>query len=241
MDAVLQRPVGLRHGLLVFVAPGSVFSRVEDNGAYGWALVLLLGLVTLIGYATVQTGLIDRDVDQATESQLAELEKTQGHLVDRAQLKDQMESVRKGAEFNKVVARLMAVVISPVQLLASFLLIAAVLYAAVALTGRKPEYHTLMGICVYSGFIIVAARALELAMMIFYRTTNVDTSLAALAAPGKPSFWLGIDPFNLWFWLLVGVGLVATNQLSRRMAIVAVFLLALVTTGARIGLAYAGA
>jgi hypothetical protein len=223
---------------MVFVAPGSVFSRVEDNGAYGWALVLLLGLVTLIGYAQVQTGLIDRDVDQATQRALEDLEKTQGHLIDAAQLKDQMESIRKGAEFNKVVARLMAVVVSPVQLLTAFLLTSAVLYAVVALTGRKPEYHTLMGICVYSGFIIVAARALQLAMMVFYRSTTVDTTLGALAAPGKPSFLQGIDPFNLWFWLLVGIGLVTTNQLSRRMAIVAVVLLATVTTGARIGLAY---
>ena len=135
----------------------------------------------------------------------------------------------------------MAVVISPLHLLASFLLIAAVLYAVVALTGRKPEYHTLMAVCVYSGFIIVAARVLELAMMMYYRTTIVDTTLGALLESGKPSVLQAIDPFNLWFWILVAVGLVATNQLSRRVAVVSVVLLAGVTTLARIGLVYATA
>lgn len=241
MDVVVQRPLGLRHGLLVFVAPGAVFSRAEDNGAYGWALVLLLGLVTLIGYAKVQTGLIDRDVDQATERQLAELEKTQGHLIERQQLKDQMESIRKSADFTKVIMRLWAVVVAPVQLLTSFLLISAVLYAAVALTGRKPEFHTLMSVCVYSGFVLVAAAALELVMIVHYGSTNVDTTLAALAPPGKASFWQGIDPFQLWFWSLVGLGLVITNQLSRKMAVFVVLLMAAITTGARIGLIYATA
>jgi hypothetical protein len=196
-------------------------------------------LVTLIGYAKVQTGLIDRDVEQATQQQLLELEKTQGHLIDKTQLKDQMESIRKSSEFSKVVTRLWVVVVSPVQLLTSFMLISAVLYAMVALTGRKPEFHTLMSVCVYAGFVIVAAKALELAMMVYYGSTRVDTTLAAMAPPGKASFWQGIDPFNLWFWALVGVGLIVTNQLSRKMAVFAVVLLAAVTTGARIGLAYA--
>ena len=44
---------------------------MEDTGAYGWTLVTLLGLVTLAGYAEVQTGLIDRTADQQTEVRLA--------------------------------------------------------------------------------------------------------------------------------------------------------------------------
>ncbi len=226
--------------MLVFAAPRLVFSRVEDTGAYGWALVTLLALVTLIGYAEVQTGLIDRTVDQATEKSLAELEKTQAQLVDRVELRDRMDAIRKQGEFNKLITRLGRVVVSPIQMLASFLLIASALYAIVALTGRKPEYHTLMSICVYTGFIELLAYILRLAMMIYYRTINVDTSLGLLAAPGKPSALAAIDPFRIWFWVLVAIGLVVTRQLGRRMAIASCALMAIVATLARVGLVYAG-
>ncbi len=178
-------PLGVRHALLVFAAPRSLFNRVEDTGAYGWALVTLLGLVMLLGYAEVQTGLIDRVVDEKTEKELAKLEETQLNLVDRLELKDRMESIRKAAVFEKTMTRIGVVGLRPMYLLASFMLIASVLYAMVALTGRKPEYHTLMSICVYAGFIELAAFVLQLALMVYFKTTEVDTSLRALGPIGK--------------------------------------------------------
>ncbi len=233
--------LGVRHALMVYAAPRSLFSRVEDTGAYGWALVTLLLLVTLIGYAEVQTGLIDQTVNQHTEKALAELEKNQAHLIDQIQLRDRMEAIRKQGEFSTMMTRLGRVVIAPVQLVASYLLIASVLYALVALTGRKPEYHTLMSICVYAGFIELLAEVLRLAMVLTYRTIDVNTSLAMLAEPGKPSVLAAIDPFRLWFWILVAIGLTVTRQLSRRMAAVACTIMAIVASAAHAGLAFATA
>ena len=60
--------LGLRHALWVYSAPARLFRRVEDTGAYGWTLAVLLLLVTLIGYAQIQTGLIDRVVDRQTDA-----------------------------------------------------------------------------------------------------------------------------------------------------------------------------
>ncbi|MEK7710303.1 MAG: YIP1 family protein [Planctomycetota bacterium] len=232
--------LGVRHAMLVYAAPRSLFARVEDTGAYGWALATLLALVMLIGYAEVQTGLIDQTVEQRTEESLAELEKTQAHLIERVELRDRMEEIRKQGEFNKLITRLLRVVVAPVQVLASFLLIASVLYAIVALTGRKPEYHTLMSICVYAGFIELLAYIIRLGMMLSYRTINVDTSLGLLAAPGKPSALAAIDPFRIWFWVLVAIGLIVTRQLSRRMAVASCAVMAILATAARVGLVYAG-
>ncbi len=232
------QPLGVRHALLVYAAPRSLFRRVEDTGAYGWALVTLLGLVTLIGYASVQTGLIDEVVERQTEKQLADLESTQLNLVDRIELKDRMDTIRKGGVFNKMMARLGAVVFSPVYLLTSYLLIASFLYAMVALTGRKPEYHTLMSICVYSGFIELAAYAVRFAMMMHYRSLEVDTSLGILATPGQPSFLVAFDPFRIWFWVLVAIGLTVTHQLSRRMAIVSCTIMCLLAMSGRVAVQY---
>lgn len=224
----------------VFTTPARLFRRVEDTGAYGWALAVLLLLITLTGYVQVQTGLIDRVVDQKTEQQLAELEKSQANLVDRVQLKDAMDSVRKAGEFMKLLSRLGAIVLSPIYLLTSCLLISSLLYAAVALTGRKPEYHTLMSICVYAGFVDLAGALLRLLMMIAYRTTAVETSLGMLAPVGKPTWLAAVDPVRIWFWILVVIGLTVTQQLGRRGAIAWCTIFFLIASGARVGLEYAG-
>ncbi len=238
-DTRAPESLRLRHVPMVFTSPRALFARVEDTGAYGWALVTLILLVTLIGYAQVQTGLIDHDVDKLTEQRLAELEKTQGNLVDRSRLRTSLEDVRKTAEFEKLIMRIVVIGVAPANFLASFMLIAAVLYAAVALTGRKPEWHTLMSICVYAGFVELIAYGVSLAMMLYYRTTSVNTSLAPLGAPGEPTVWAAVDPFRLWFWVLVAIGLIVTRQLSRRVAIASCVFLALVTFGARAALQFA--
>jgi len=233
-----SRRVRLRDVFYIYTQPSRLFGRVEDSGAYGWALALLLALVFLIGYAEVQTGLIDRVVDQKTERALADLEKTQLNLVDRIKLREQMDEVRKSGEFAKLMTRMGAVIVGPTFLVSTFLLSASVLYAVVALTGRKPEYHTLMGICVYAGYIDLLAQALRLGMMLCYRTTAVDTSLAMLAAPGKPTWLEAIDPFRVWYWGLVAIGLIITQQLGRRTAIITCSLMCLAAMGGQVALAY---
>ena len=64
--------LGVRHALLVYSSPSALFRRIEDTGAYGGALAVLLGLVTLVGYVQVQTGLLDRLVDGSNVTSMAE-------------------------------------------------------------------------------------------------------------------------------------------------------------------------
>lgn len=234
-----DRPLGLRHTPLVITAPRVLFSRVEDTGVYGWALVTLLVLVLLIGYGEVQTGLIDRGVDQQTEAALASLEESQAHLVDRIELRERMDDLRKAGEFDKLLARLGVIVFQPTYLLASLLFIASILYAVVALTGRKAEYHTLMSICVYAAFIELVGYGVRLVMVFYYGTTQVDTSLGMLSSPGEPAPLSAVDPFRIWFWVLLVIGLIVTRQLSRRMAIGACTVMALIAAGARVAMAFA--
>ena len=110
--------------------------------------------------------------------------------------------------------------------LATTLLIGSVLYGVVALTGRKPEWHTLLTICVFAGFVEVLRLLTTLLFMLRFRTVEVDTSLGLLArlmAGGEhanPQALAGVwgmltalDPFRIWFWLVVIVGLAVTAQL----------------------------
>ncbi|QDV90083.1 Yip1 domain protein [Phycisphaerae bacterium RAS2] len=215
-----RRP-GLADAPVVFAAPASLFRRVEDTATYAWTLAVLLIFMTLVGYLRVQTGLVDRVVDLQTERELAVLESAQRDLVDRVALRDEMDSVRKNGEFMKLVGRLKAIVATPVSLLVSILFVSSMLFAAVALTGRKPEYHTLMNICVFAGFIDLAGEALQLLMMLAYRTTQVGTSLDMLLPPGKAPYLAGIDPMAIWYWIVVFIGVTVTQQLSRRAALTA--------------------
>jgi len=231
--------LGLRYAPAVLVDPGAVFRHVAESGRYGWTLGALLLLTTLIGWATVETGLIDRQVDGETLTRLAELEREQFDLLSRAELSERLEKIRKSAEFTKLIRRGGAVLAAPASLLASVMLIAALLFAAVALTGNKAEYATLLAVCVYAAVIWVLAAGLRLAMMLAFRTLEVDTSLALLV-PGREGFETlrtilsAIDPFRVWFWILVGTGAVVTGQLSRRWAVITCTLFCLVASGARL-------
>ena len=137
--------------------------------------------------------------------------------------------------------RLGAVVASPAKILVAALLIASCLYAMVALTGRKPEYHTLMSICVYAMFVDLLAQALRLAMMLFYHTIEVDTSLGMISTSRGLAWLSAVDPLRIWFWVLVTIGLVVTQQLSRRMAIVTCVLMCVMAMGVRAAMVYAAA
>jgi len=234
-----ERLRGVRRVWLVFTAPRSLFARVEDTAAYGGALVTLLGLVMLLGYAEVKTGLIDRDVDRRTESALKTLEESQAHLIDRFELRDRMEDLHQAGEFSKLLARLGVIVFAPTYVLGSILLIASVLYAIVALTGRKPEYHTLMSLCVYAAFIDLVGYAVRLAMVVTYRTTAVEPSLAMLGDPHVPTPLVAANPFWIWSWVLIAMGLMVTRQLSRRMAVVSCVLMGLIAAGIRVALEFA--
>ncbi|MCP4591998.1 MAG: hypothetical protein GY842_14785 [bacterium] len=228
----------LWHAPVMFVSPRSVFACVAHAGHYGWALAAILALTTLFGWATVQTGLIDRQVERQTRAAVASLEREQIDLLDRTELSERMEKIRKTGEFNTLIARGGALLATPVGLVVSVMLIAAVLFAVVALKGNKPDYPTLMAICVYSAVVDVLAAGLRLAMMLYYRRLGVETSLGTLL-PRDEAYRIargilsGVDPFHVWFWILVGLGLVVTGQLSRRAAAVTCVLFWLVTAGVR--------
>ena len=253
-DAATRRTVGVRDIPLVLLAPRRLFARVEDVAAYGWPLVILLTAVTLIGYATVQTGLIDREIDRQVDESIARLESEQRDVVERSALREMYEQEYELGEFRKLLTRIQVVVAEPAKVLGMTLLVAAVLYGVVALTGRKPEWHTLLTICVFAGFIDVLRLLMTLALMLRYETLQVDTSLALLARlmakdDGAGSMSVAVasgalsalDPFGMWFWLVVVIGLSATAQLRGWRVWVTCSLCWLVAGGVRCGLAVAAA
>lgn len=248
----MRRTVGVRDIPLVMLAPRRLFARVEDVTAWGWPLLILLTAVTLIGYAMVQTGLIDREVDRQVRAAIAQIDSTQRDVVERSALREMYAEQYKLGEFNKLLTRIQVIVAEPAKALASVLLIAAVLYGVVALTGRKPEWHTLLTICVFAAFIDVLRLLMTLALMLHHGTLEVHTSLVMLpwlladtqsADPaglaGLSALLIAVDPFRIWFWLVVIAGLRITAQLRGWRAWTTCVLCWLIPAGVRSALAVA--
>lgn len=221
-----RHTVGVRDVPLALFAPRRVFARVEDVPAYGWSLVALLVLVTLVGYATVQTGLIDRQVDEQVAAAKARIDVEQRNVVERSELRELYASEEKQGEFTKMLTHMKVIVMEPARMLATVLLTGAVLYGMVALTGRKPEWHTLLTICVFAGFVDLLRLVFRLVLMVRHATLDVDTSAAPavgllLGRDAPPAQVIpleqlatALDPFRIWFWAVVLTGLAVTSQLK---------------------------
>lgn len=226
VNVATRRTVGISDIPRALVAPRKLFGRVEDVAAWGWPLLILLTAVTLIGYATVETGLIDRQVEMGVRERIARIDATQRDVVERSALRELYEQERKTGEFAKLLTRIQVVVAEPARALATVLLVSATLYGAVALTGRKPEWHTLLTICIFAGFIDLLRLLVMLALTLRFQTLEVYTSLEPLAwlLPGADSagrikvavlsgLLSAVNPFRIWFWLVIIVGLSTTGQL----------------------------
>lgn len=218
-----RRTVGVLDIPRALFAPRGVFGRVEDVPAYAWALVLLLVSVTMLGYLLVETGLIDREVELQVQKNIAALELEQLDVVERSALSDMIADKKKEGEFLRLIRRVQVIGASPIATLACVLLIPAMLFGLVALTGKKPEWHTLVTICVFAGFADVIGTIVRLGMRLQFRTLFVDTSLAPLtnfmqgqsaqANAALGGLLTALDPFRIWFWLIMVVGLTVTRQL----------------------------
>jgi hypothetical protein len=250
LEGKRRRTVGVRDIPLVLLAPRAVLARIEDVPAWGWPLVVLLTVVTLVGYATVQTGLIDREVDRGVNEKIAQIDAQQRDVVERSTLRTLYDDQIKQGEFFKLLKRMQVIIAEPAAALASALLVASVLYGVTALTGRKPEWHTLLTICVLAGFVDALRLVVQLALMLQCRSLEVDTSLS-LATRWLPAslsakhvqvvsgLLTALDPFRIWYWLVMILGLSVTSQLRGWRAWVTCGLCWLAAAGGRAGLAVA--
>lgn len=247
-----RRTVSVWHTPMVFFCPRRLFAKVEDVCAYRFTLMVLMVTITMIGWATVQTGLIDREVDRGVEAKIAQLDQQSLDVVERSTLRTMIEDVRKEGEFTRLMKRIQVIVAAPLSVLVSILMISSVLYGVVALSGKKPEWHTLLTIGIYASFVEVFGMFVRLALMLQHGTLKVDTSAALLTrlipAQSGPEGMIvlvlsnllaGIEPFHIWFWLLVAIGLSVTSQLRGWRLWLTCCLMWMTTAGMRIAMAMA--
>ena len=216
-------------------SPGQLFGQLPVSNRWVSALMLLLILQAGLGIALVTTGVRDYEMDVQTQKAVSQLYQLhQGG--DGQELSSLVTLAEQTGEFNKMVARLVTVLGPPGWSLFQLGILTGVLFVFVAVCTGKPNSSLLAGIVTFALWTQIPRMVVQVALISQLQLSRVETSLAALASDptiGLPGYLLlrQVDPFALWFWFLVGLGLSKTGQLTTMQAWRTVVFLALVGAG----------
>jgi hypothetical protein len=232
-DRPASEPKGnlARDVLAVFFRPTSLFRELPRTNRAASALILLMALYALYGLGLYTTGVVNYEIDVQTQTQMSALRQHPPAKDDAAKFTSAMETIEKGAVFQKELSRVLLLAGGPLLLLLSVSVLSAVLFLVVALRGGKPNFQVLLGVTTFAGYVAVPRLLMQLALTAQLHVSRVETSAAAFcsrADVGLANYLLlrRLDPFEVWYYVLVGLGVYHTGQLKRWSAIVTACLLA---------------
>jgi hypothetical protein len=220
--------------LCLYFHPGTLFRRLPVVNRATQVLLALAAFQVLYAVAVLSTGVHDYELDRQTQHAVARGRlKLQGAGEEEKQLAGSLDALEKEAGFYKVLNRIGLVAGGPLRLWAAAGLLSGALFLVVALRGRQPDYRLLLGVSAFAACVEVPRLLLELLLVSQLHVSRVELSAAAFVSSpdvglAEYVLLLRLDPFAVWFWALIGVGLYATGQLSRRAAVVTAVALALV-------------
>jgi hypothetical protein len=224
--AAAERAGGLAADVLrLFVSPGVLFADLHRHNRSLGALALLLAAHTLFAALLLSTGVPDYEIQALTQKQInREAAKLQGEE-NSEELAKAVEALEKGAAFQKVFARVLLLVWTPLRFLVGAGVVTSLLFLAVSLgSSAKADFRLLSGVVVFASLVTIPQLALRLFLVSQTQVGRVDTSAGAFV--GDPQVGAGLylllrrlDPFELWYWCLVGLGLWKTGQTTGRRAV----------------------
>lgn len=225
----------------VFVSPGPLFDEITVRNRGARALIVLVALQFCYAWAVMKTGIIDYEIDVATQAEVSRMMRDQGRSENEQQLNAQIDGVEKWSGFKKMLKKLDVLFGTPAQTIVKVNLIAGVFFAAIALSGGKPKFDQLASVAIYASFVELPRMLLKLYLITTVDRLRVETSVAALFSAGEGidlwSYLLlrRLDPFDIWFWALVGYGVWKIGQAKPRLAASVTVMLAIIYSGSAIG------
>jgi hypothetical protein len=220
----------------LFTSPGTLFANLPLVNRAGGVLFVLMMAHVAAAALILLTRVPDYEIGaQAEKESTRAAEQLKGDD-NSEELSRALEAQDKKAVFEKLFARVRMLVGGPVRLLLGVAVVASLLFLAVALWGAaKADFRLLWGVVVFSSCVELPRLLIRVILTAGVHATRVETSLAAfLPGPraGLAAFLLfrRLDPFELWFWALVGLGLWKTGQMSGRRALVVTVALAVLAT-----------
>ncbi len=221
-----------RDVLAVFFRPTSLFRELPRTNRVASALILLMALYALYGLGLYTTGVLNYEIDVQTQTQISGLQATPAGERRRGEVHFRPGDDRKGIGLPKGAKpcaasgrRADSVLLLSVSVLSAFL------FLVVALRGGKPNFQVLLGVTTFASYVAVPRLLMQLALTAQLHVSRVETSAAAFcsrAEVGLANYLLlrRLDPFEVWYYVLVGLGVYHTGQLKRWSAIVTACLLA---------------
>jgi hypothetical protein len=217
----------------VFWRPGALFAELPRTNRVAGALILLLILHALYGWAVISTGVPDHEIDRRTQEEISRLRQHPPSKEEAEKFNTALEAIEKGAVFQKQLKRVQMVAGQPIGLLIGLSLTSGLIFLVTALRGGKPNFPVLLGVTTFAAYVEVPRLLISLLLIAQLQVMRVETSAAAFVS-GQADVGLGaflllrrLDPFELWYYLLLGLGVYQTGQLRRRAAIVTICVLAL--------------
>jgi hypothetical protein len=232
-DQPTAEPTGslARDILAVFFHPTSLFRELPRTNRVASALLLLMALYGLYGLGLYTTGVLNYEIDVQTQTQISGLRQHPPAKDDAAKFTSSLETIEKGSVFQKELTRVLLLAGGPIQLCLSVSVLSALLFLVVALRGGKPNFQVLLGVTTFASYVAVPRLLMQLAQTAQLHVSRVETSAAAFcsrAEVGLANYLLlrRLDPFEAWYYVLVGLGVYHAGQLKRWSAIVTACVLA---------------
>lgn len=186
----------------IYTSPAATLERLKEKPV--WLLPLVLALVANLAATAVTTQYIDwqEQRDKALEV-----------MQERGMTQEQIEKSQEGMDkfYSSAVARNAAPLVSVLvnQLLAVFLL-ALVVFLIAHLAGTGAGYVRALSVVAHAHLVTLPAAALRILLAVLTKSSTATTSLWAAfpnAKGGIVTALARLDPFTIWGYVLVGIGL----------------------------------
>jgi hypothetical protein len=197
--------------------------------------VLLLAHLLCAGFL-VFTGVPDYEIAAKSQEEIARIDEQLKGDENSDERTRTIDALEKAAVFTRLAVRLGLLLGWPLRLLLGVAVTASLLYLSATFWGAaKADFRLLWGVTVFASCVTLPRLLLVGFLVARLQVQRVETSLAVLlssprAAPLAFLLLRRLDPFEAWFWVLVGLGLWKTEQMSGRRAAVVVVALALLAT-----------
>jgi hypothetical protein len=228
-----QRTGSLASDILsLFLRPARLFRELPRTNRVSGALLLLMALRSLYGLGLISTGVPDYEIDCDAQKEISGIRQHPPPKDDAEKFTTAMEFVEKQAIFKRKLARVMEVAGEPIQLCLKLCVLSGILYLVVALRGGKANYQVLLGVATFAAYVEVPRLLLRLFLIAQHHVSRVETSAAAVCSNPDLGLWpylllRRLDPFEVWYYVLIGLGAYTSGQLKPRAAIITACVLGL--------------
>ena len=234
-----ESEVGVRTGGLLadvvrlFLSPGTLFAHLPVVNRSGGALLILIVAHLLCAGFILSTGVPDYEIAVQTQQEIARIDEQLKGDENSEERTRAIEALEKAEAFNKLFTRVALFAGGPLRLLLGVAALASLLFLAVTFWGAaKADFRLLWGVVAFASCVMLPRLLLVAFLVARLQVQRVETSLAVLvsnprAAPLVFLLLRRLDPFEAWYWALVGLGLWKTGQMSGRQAVIVTTALAL--------------